>query len=293
MCGRECATFGCGFSLGRLSHSLSSSFFFLSPSPCLSLSLSHCLQSWWNAKNRWWSRALEGDLVQHEWSWTEVGWMLIDPVAICIFVVWLLWHWQIRYRWERSDATYLCMSHDTVVKEKQFYRLWTAPLSHDNATHLMGNICALFPTVYHLSEELNSWTMVAFLYIWNWIFSCLFQMGIASFRPQWSKQYVLGASGILFGMIGFQGRLLHERGSGMLELMQPFWTIIIIQLRVPHASFSGHLAGVLAGFVMYRPAFWLFRSNVVMFSVMAAFCAGGVMQWRKRPSTRETFAFLR
>ena len=239
---------------------------------------------WYLSWNQRLSMALQGDITQKEYSWLEIYIIITNPLAWGITLALFVWHWQMRYRYG-DQGLYLCMSKHSVVDKFEYFRIWTARMSHGSWAHLFGNVYAMFCVVDSIATHLNNrFIMPLTLVVLIWIISTPLHFAIASLNKSWSEQNVMGFSDVIFGLLSFEALAMYVSGRGFLELFQPFWLLIIIQFRAQNASFTGHLSGLLAGLIVYfGGAFLIFKSLPLMILIISGWSIAGAYFWSSRP----------
>ena len=231
---------------------------------------------------KWLEAQLQGDLPQRQDSWGELWgdlWGIVtNPLSWIFAVCFFVWHWKMRFRYGEQ---YLCMSKDTVVDEKQYFRIWTARMSHIDWTHLLANLWTLLCVLLHLDGSI---IRPLFLVVCIWIVSTPIHFAIASGQKSWSQQLCMGFSDVIFGLMTYQGVTMYTTHRGLRSLFGPLWMLIIIQIRNPNSSFTGHLSGLLAGLLCYVGSVVLiFESLPLMIAVVVAWGVAGTYFWSHRP----------
>ena len=226
---------------------------------------------------------LQNDLVVKDFLSLEyILSVLSSPLAWSIAACLLLWHRTVRLY--DSEGQLLCMSKSTIVGRQEFYRIWTARISHVHDLHLLLNALVLFIVLESVGKHLeSSFIQPLSLIVCIWIVSTPIYLAIASYKSAWSVQYVMGCSDIIFGLFAFDGITMYLLDNEWNSLLGPFWKLIIIYIKAPHeTSFMAHLSGLLAGLVCY---FWgrgIFESFPIVFAIITSWIFAGAYFWIKR-----------
>ncbi len=158
-----------------------------------------------------------------------------------------------------SDVHELCFAAEPMVTRLQLYRV-VSVLLHAGVLHLLMNVLALLSLGRSLEARLGSArlaTMTASIAVLSMLLQLLGELALRlSGRP---GECSVGFSGVLFGLyvVDLKSRS-HEQFFGFLllpSLLAPFVMLALAQVLF-HASFVGHLAGIVAGHaVPYLPHF--------------------------------------
>lgn len=155
-------------------------------------------------------------------------------------------------------------SHENVVVRKEYWRFFLSQISHIDFFHLAMNMSSLNSIGYvETTRGMGSYFYfrVTLLLMLG---SKTLHMGLCAFMIEVMKKSVyrrtlsVGYSSILFGWMAFLS--VRERGQrktikifGLLEVPMsyaPFASLISTSIAFPQASFSGHLCGILAGYLI-------------------------------------------
>lgn len=129
----------------------------------------------------------------------------------------------------------------------QYWRIFTYAYLHFGAIHILFNMFALYQAGSVLEEEIG-W--VRFFAVYN---LALLGGGLLNlFSGLIIPQYMAGASGAVFGLIGFGAAYGHFLGGPRGEALRGFfmrWVVyaLIFTFLVPGISISAHLGGLLTG----------------------------------------------
>ena len=198
------------------------------------------------------------------------------PVVCSTFVLCVF-----RYIWinqsaaERVAAS--ALSFQSVVADGEIDRILFSQLSHESLLHLALNMSTLW-SLHALEGSLGSLQYLklalAVLFLSAGAMLCA---SYAMFKRTRDHAHLtssaIGYSCVLFGMTSFQSlsnasATVSVFGLPMPALLSPFASLVMVSLLVPAASFSGHLAGIIAGFI----AGALSLHHVLPLSLLAALC---------------------
>lgn len=176
------------------------------------------------------------------------------------------------------------MSFDRTITQRQYWRMASSQLSHVEFLHLVFNISALWSlgiveqteslgTLYYLKQTF-------FLFILSPII-CLtlhYAAIVLLHKEEYRNVTAVGYSCVLFGWMAFLAAkkpsditLLPVFGAISIPLiLAPVCSLLLTSLLFPRASFVGHLAGILSGYIIaYVPLFELIPPWIAM--VMSSF----------------------
>jgi len=147
-----------------------------------------------------------------------------------------------------SDAT--LESHGalvgTLVLDGQWWRIFTAGFLHGGALHILFNMFALWQ-VGHLTELIFGVPRMAFIYFFSMLTSGLLVTAVDPSDP------TIGASGAIFGLFGALAAAGLRLGKPGQDLVRQCVGIIVLNLIItftlPNISASGHVGGLIGGFV--------------------------------------------
>ena len=107
-------------------------------------------------------------------------------------------------------------------------------------------------------------------------------------RRELKDAYAVGYSGVAFGLMAIEaaqspsGRM-SVFGRAVPAVAAPFASLLVTQVIVPNASFTGHLAGIVAGFVLAAGALDWFGTT----AMLEVLLWGGVaLVWSLKTSSR-------
>ena len=161
------------------------------------------------------------------------------------------------YMWNyRIGLEAVCLSYAIVARERQYYRLVTAAVTHVSAMHIlfnMGSLLNLAPLEAALGSAWYAETTLLLLYASMACWMGVMHLAVTRYgQAAWADAPVVGYSGVLFGWMTVAG-MLQPAGWSFLGLpvtLSPFVSLALVQLIVPRASFLGHLAGIAAGYAV-------------------------------------------
>eukprot|EP00475_Leptophrys_vorax_P032253 TRINITY_DN4961_c0_g1_i8.p1 TRINITY_DN4961_c0_g1~~TRINITY_DN4961_c0_g1_i8.p1 ORF type:complete len:250 (+),score=49.35 TRINITY_DN4961_c0_g1_i8:755-1504(+) len=154
----------------------------------------------------------------------------------------------------------LLMCFAELVEEKQLWRAITAVYTHANLLHLVFNMMSLW-NLNFVETTGGSVTYFKYTYFlvvldellitsFNWVMVHQFE------QDRYRTQAAVGYSGVVFGLMSIVSaagplQLISFMGLfSVYSILYPFCSLFLIQLLVPQASFIGHLAGILVGFLI-------------------------------------------
>ncbi len=168
----------------------------------------------------------------------------------------------VAYAWEYftgaldSDAT--LVSHGalvgTYVENGEWWRIFSAGFLHGGPMHILFNMFALWQ-VGHLSELIFGAPRMAAIYFFSMLTSGLL---VTVIDP---GDATVGASGAIFGLFGALAAAGLRLGQPGRDLVRQCVGIIVLNLIIgftlPHISNSGHIGGLVGGFLggiaLFRP----------------------------------------
>jgi len=159
------------------------------------------------------------------------------------------------------------LSYQNFVVEGQYWRMWTASFSHISVMHLALNLSSLW--AYRFIEHqigLLQYLKLTFLFVVLSISMviALYHIIIYKFgRTQSLRVVSVGFSCVIFAWMSWA--TVNDPNSsvnlGYFKLptsLAPFGSLIFTSIIVPQASFVGHLAGLIVGFMVGGGLFeWL------------------------------------
>ena len=195
------------------------------------------------------------------------------PVACAVFLLCVL-----RYMWINHSAAARvrdsALSFKAVVTDGEVDRILFAQLSHESVVHLALNMSTLW-SLHDLERALGSLEYMklslVLLFLSAAIILCTAHvMFTRTGDHAHLTSSAIGYSCVLFGLTSFQSlsnasATVSIFGLKMPALFGPFASLVMISLLVPAASFSGHLAGIVAGFITGA----LSLQQVLPFSLLA------------------------
>ncbi len=133
-----------------------------------------------------------------------------------------------------------------VLQRGEWYRIVTGAFLHGGLAHVGLNMLALYQLGTVVEELIGSWRMLA-IYTIALVCSGLAVVFIDTNVP------TVGASGAIFGLFGALiaiGLRLGSRGRSLITQMLPILVInLVFTFAVPFISKSGHIGGLISGFL--------------------------------------------
>ena len=175
------------------------------------------------------------------------------------------------------------MSYDAVVSHRELWRAGSAQMAHVELLHLLFNLSALWSI--GIVEQTPTLGPLYYLKITSLLFllSPLFAMALyhAAIRLAGREEYrtvtSVGYSCVLFGWMTVLAvrrpggiAVLPLFGVGLPLWLTSFGSLIITSLLIPKASFVGHLAGILAGYLVSVPVVDLIPAWAAIGALVAA-----------------------
>jgi membrane associated rhomboid family serine protease len=146
-----------------------------------------------------------------------------------------------------------------VVNDKQYWRAITSTFSHLNLLHIAFNCMSLW-NVGYIETRIGAARYLTYTYLLV-MFSTLTIYGIQWLlihkfdRQEYRNSFALGYSAVVFGWLSIN--VVVAPGAGLSlgfmtipNIMLPFFYLLICQLLIQNASFIGHLAGIVCGFML-------------------------------------------
>ncbi|KAG7672646.1 putative RHOMBOID-like protein 13 [Nannochloris sp. 'desiccata'] len=179
------------------------------------------------------------------------------------------------------------MSYDRVLGEKELWRCGTSQLAHVELLHLVFNLSALWSVgiAEQVLGPLYYLKITALLFLLSPVICLGLYHGAIKFtgKEHYRTTTAVGYSCVLFGWMTVLA-VRQPGGITMLPLfgaanlpmwLTPFGSLLFTSLVIPKASFVGHLAGILAGYLISIPVFDYLPAWVAI--VVLAVAAGGMV----------------
>ena len=169
------------------------------------------------------------------------------------------------YAWNaRLGVEEVALSYRRVVAERQYYRCVTAAFTHLDAMHILFNMGALVSVAPLEAARGSAWyaettllLLVASMSLHLAAVHVAVTRGATAATPAplaaWADSSAVGYSGVIFGWLAIVSQLAPGGkffGLDVPSILSPFLSLAVTQLLVPRASFLGHFAGIIAGFVV-------------------------------------------
>mmetsp|Transcript_14054 Transcript_14054/g.55362 ORF Transcript_14054/g.55362 Transcript_14054/m.55362 type:complete len:254 (+) Transcript_14054:55-816(+) len=222
--------------------------------------------------------------------WNDLGQYPATSLLSCILLAWYaLCHWK---GWT-STATGI--NACKVYEDGQWWRLATGQLSHHGVVHLAFNVTSLW-AIRNLELERGSVDLLRC----SLLLVALSGLGTVLFygclpRQERERRYGVGFSAVLFGlMVMYTMHSESSRFFGIVYLPMycaPFVSLIVTQVLVPNSSFSGHLCGIMAGYVVWAGLFSWYSDQLFLLSLPWCF-AWVLLCMKQRPSEPFVMDFI-
>mmetsp|Transcript_78340 Transcript_78340/g.210767 ORF Transcript_78340/g.210767 Transcript_78340/m.210767 type:complete len:278 (-) Transcript_78340:14-847(-) len=190
------------------------------------------------------------------------------------------------YIWKNGlDYAHVGSSHRLVVVEGQYWRALTASFSHISIVHLGFN---MFST-WQLREVekrigLIEYFRCTFLFL---ILSIMMQQTIhfflakTRFGERTQNTIGVGYSCVVFAWMTFASLLTTSSSLNLIFFrlpynVSPFFSLILTQVVIPNVDFVGHLAGIIAGYIVgwglvgWLRQYWLLQCAAWFFALCLA-----------------------
>jgi membrane associated rhomboid family serine protease len=168
----------------------------------------------------------------------------------------------VNYIWINRDAAArvanCAFSFKAVVCDGQFDRAFFAQISHESLAHLalnMGSVVSL----QQLEQSQGSLAYLKLIAVVMFMSAAIMlALSFIMFKHTGQQHHLtssaIGYSCVLFGMTSFQSVSAASASVSVLglrlpALFAPFASLVLVSLIVPAASFTGHVSGILAGFI--------------------------------------------
>ncbi|XP_063223924.1 rhomboid-related protein 4-like isoform X2 [Bacillus rossius redtenbacheri] len=200
-------------------------------------------------------RGLELGVMLLMWDLMNVGLTHIPPVTLfTIFGQALLYAGIINPPWSKLDV---CISARSVMKGKDYRRLFLSALEHGDDMHLYYNMISFLMKGRSLERRYGSPNFAFLLIVLSLLTSVTYvALGVLGELVFDDSYYAtvcaIGFSGVIFALkvvtSAEEAPGMTMVGGVMLPLKYATWAeLVLIHLLVPRSSFMGHLAGILAG----------------------------------------------
>lgn len=165
-----------------------------------------------------------------------------------------IWLWLLH---RNLDYDAVGVSYRTLWRGRQFWRAFTASVSHIDLLHLVFNMSSLwslrfletaFGPVFYF--RLSFLLLVCSIALMMLFYHVLIKYGGAD---QYQNVLGVGYSCVVFGLMTVAYQVserssLNLFGFAIPLSLMPFGSLLLTQLLVPRASFVGHLSGILLGY---------------------------------------------
>ncbi len=149
---------------------------------------------------------------------------------------------------EPSSILRLGVTHQGVVVDGQFYRLFTAIFTHANPMHFVNNALGLYIFGSRIERAFGKTNMILTFMVTALIGNIL----TVEFMP---NALSIGASGGVFGLMGFalcvtffSTNLLLDLDFNTIAIMSVF--MLLTSFAIPNINYVAHIAGFVVGFII-------------------------------------------
>lgn len=187
-----------------------------------------------------------------------VEWILNYPATIVILIVLFYIFYYVNKH--SIDVEVVALNEHKLLDNKQYYRVFTAAFVHYDLIHILMNSASFWSL--KLLEKQGIFEYMKMIVIIAIAAGFLDSIIRRSFLPD-REVYSIGFSGVVCGLMTIMTLYtssINFFGFNLPWSFAPFFYILLTQLIIPHASFIGHLSGVLVGF-MYRWHFFVWISD--------------------------------
>ena len=140
---------------------------------------------------------------------------------------------------------------ELVLVYHEYWRVFTAPLLHSSAIHLVGNCIALLMAGWYLEKILGPWWFAA-AFVLGGIGGC-----VGSFNLNGPGIVSVGASGAIMGLLAMTLMLAYREDDDTRAFRMMIWSArIMMPSLLPlashgHINYAAHFGGAVAGLLLY------------------------------------------
>lgn len=164
-------------------------------------------------------------------------------VVLCLLL-------SLQYWSGNSLSLYLPANQEFVFRDKEYWRLFSAPLIHADIEHLLSNSIMLFFLTYFISSFFGAWIAIGLSFFMGAIIEAVALLSLEK------NTFLVGASGIIFFQWGFwivQYLLIQNQLSIAKRLIRVFGVFLILLVPTsyaPSTSYFSHYFGFSLGAVI-------------------------------------------
>lgn len=150
-----------------------------------------------------------------------------------------------------------------VLKQKEYWRLWSALFAHADLSHLFGNIFLFIPFSYFLSKRFSWWFFPAFGFLIGGIINLLVTM----YLPD--KVSIIGVSAVVYwmGAAWMSLSFFIDRRDGIGERLLKVSGVSVVLFFpttfLPEVSYLSHFLGYFLGIVSGSLYYFIFRKKFI------------------------------
>eukprot|EP01083_Nonionella_stella_P048744 130137_1 len=178
---------------------------------------------------------------------------IIITIEVVCGLIWLyIWNYNV-------DAKKFAFNYVKITQNKEWWRMLSSSLSHIQLMHLAFNLISLWNTgpieKRYGSIVYFQITFLLFIISNASMILCYYILSKYLNKEEYVKNmYAVGYSAILFGFMSFECMLFNGNMNifnfDIPYYLGPFVLLVLISVIVPSASFCGHFAGIIAGFIL-------------------------------------------
>jgi membrane associated rhomboid family serine protease len=172
----------------------------------------------------------------------------VTKVIIGVCIAASIVGWILPNHWYVSEGA---VGYTPVMIHHEWWRLVTSAFLHENATHLLMNMTALWFVGREVEKDLGAKSLV--------LIYCAAALGGGIAVVAFGQERTLGASGAIYGLLGATFCLgvrafLDDHRKSALRIMRIVGVVIAINLlfsvAIPFISLAAHVGGLVTGFIV-------------------------------------------
>lgn len=198
-------------------------------------------------------------------------------IILCSLIWFYMWNRRITFE-------HVSISYRKVIDQYQYYRIITAAFTHLDLMHILFNMSALWSVGSIEIWKGSLWyieTTILLIFLSKGFWLTLMHILINRFnRTDYRDSSAVGYSGVIFGWMTI---LLMLNNAYTISLpgdinlpfvIMPFLYLVITKILLPRSSFTGHLAGILAGYLIswnlfdWLRGYWLWSTFSILMGII-------------------------